>query len=660
MRYYAVFLVSFLSIFLSLPIYNYVVDWYGVFQGVDQAGKIYIKKRPEQSASAQNVQHPYFRFNHALSFVKENQGKCILVMGSSRVEALFNDADMTSLFKIPFSKLQYNNSPIEEALHNVRLLASNDAMPQRLIIGIDDFSLFHRGLNTEPNRMPPPLGIAEQYTFWKTMFYRWPSIQNLEDSFIHPPVAYNPLSAPKGRSPIQKVNANLYLLPSNDNYQGKYYTDEAVQDIAGIISIAKQYNTQVDFFITPRFVSTYYMRDHESLHDFKRKLAKLTAFYDFSGVVYENISPRFWLETSHQTNEIGLIVGGVINSGGGGGFWGRLVNEGNVEAHLQELKNNLAANIDSWLAAKPDGDIHPKLYAWLFPQYKSTAMSLSSIAWFDSKELSAPEKGSGNLTSVASSVTIKIPPILNVDRLQFSIIGAPKSFYSEGRARRYIDLSVNDVPYGQFMFGVTRDGGAVSNEKIITLLGDFSQGTVLSFSVRPEKISAGEVIPGFTLEDKFNAAYTGNTASSSVVSFDFPVELPASVYSKSNPVELEKLALNKVRLDDLNRIASALERYRIKNKGYPVSSGWDGLYTRFGASSPNWIAGLTPSFIDYLPRDPRNNNDGTQQYLYRSNGHDYKLIAHGVDSFFGVGKKMVDVRRPNGAFGIWTKAAVSW
>lgn len=83
-------------------------------------------------------------------------------------------------------------------------------------------------------------------------------------------------------------------------------------------------------------------------------------------------------------------------------------------------------------------------------------------------------------------------------------------------------------------------------------------------------------------------------------------------------------------LRDLKVIKNALEKYYIKYNSYPVSEGFDGLYTKWGKEGKIWIKGLVPEFLDSLPRDPRINKNKTQQYLYKSDGKDYKLIANGV------------------------------
>ena len=103
-----------------------------------------------------------------------------------------------------------------------------------------------------------------------------------------------------------------------------------------------------------------------------------------------------------------------------------------------------------------------------------------------------------------------------------------------------------------------------------------------------------------------------------------------------------------------------------KNMKYPMSSnkggGWDGLFTSWGKSGEKWIAGLVPEYIDSLPRDPRKNKQGHQQYIYKSNGKDYKLIAHGIsdrDFVYSVDKSFMDPKRKR-ACGYWTKGAKNW
>lgn len=115
-------------------------------------------------------------------------------------------------------------------------------------------------------------------------------------------------------------------------------------------------------------------------------------------------------------------------------------------------------------------------------------------------------------------------------------------------------------------------------------------------------------------------------------------------------------------LQDLQALRIALARYHADHGAYPVSEGFDGLHTSWGRSGEDWIRGLVPNYLSKLPRDPRMNGKPETQYLYRSDGKDYKLISH-----LGVAREMVTNSLPElidhkrfFAYGYWTAGAVNW
>ena len=56
------------------------------------------------------------------------------------------------------------------------------------------------------------------------------------------------------------------------------------------------------------------------------------------------------------------------------------------------------------------------------------------------------------------------------------------------------------------------------------------------------------------------------------------------------------------RVNDLTEIKAALELYYADTRTYPSSGGdWDEVVS----DGANWIAGLAPNYIKFLPRDPR-------------------------------------------------------
>ena len=110
---------------------------------------------------------------------------------------------------------------------------------------------------------------------------------------------------------------------------------------------------------------------------------------------------------------------------------------------------------------------------------------------------------------------------------------------------------------------------------------------------------------------------------------------------------------------ELKEVQKALEMYYIKNGSYPSSGGnWDGYYSSYGDSlGANWIPALVPDYMPNLPREPLNITDGTRQYIYYSNGTNYKLIWHVPEDCAGVKNKypnLMDPVRNCWAYGFWS------
>lgn len=114
--------------------------------------------------------------------------------------------------------------------------------------------------------------------------------------------------------------------------------------------------------------------------------------------------------------------------------------------------------------------------------------------------------------------------------------------------------------------------------------------------------------------------------------------------------------VNRKRVQDLVTINDALKVYHAKNGQFPKAAELAGANER-GA---DWIPGLSPAFVSEIPFDPMH-GPGTQ-YVYVSDGANYKLLASGV-SLVGspnvevLGIKIDPTRNPtaqNASFGFWT------
>ncbi|MDP4011107.1 MAG: prepilin-type N-terminal cleavage/methylation domain-containing protein [Candidatus Roizmanbacteria bacterium] len=102
---------------------------------------------------------------------------------------------------------------------------------------------------------------------------------------------------------------------------------------------------------------------------------------------------------------------------------------------------------------------------------------------------------------------------------------------------------------------------------------------------------------------------------------------------------VQRNARNAKRKADMKTLRAALEEYNVKYGSYP-NPGWQWMSSEPGDyanyNGGNYIPGLSPEFIDVLPRDPKGGQSTIQPtcgawrsaYLYLSNGTDYKLLSH--------------------------------
>jgi len=134
-------------------------------------------------------------------------------------------------------------------------------------------------------------------------------------------------------------------------------------------------------------------------------------------------------------------------------------------------------------------------------------------------------------------------------------------------------------------------------------------------------------------------------------------------------------ARDATRMDDLHQLSVSLESYFNENGGtYPSTSGqWQGICPDYnpggalGRSGPNgWIPNLAPANIPILPIELH--PVGTYGcYLYRSDGHDYKLLAHQTveycssPTFIPSTSGLYDPQRSNQCtFQVSTPGAANW
>ncbi|OGD86182.1 hypothetical protein A2Z23_02330 [Candidatus Curtissbacteria bacterium RBG_16_39_7] len=120
------------------------------------------------------------------------------------------------------------------------------------------------------------------------------------------------------------------------------------------------------------------------------------------------------------------------------------------------------------------------------------------------------------------------------------------------------------------------------------------------------------------------------------------LSLMASIIIKAiDPIKKMSQARDAKRKMDLAQLRDALSAYEATHGGYPYNGDtWTVESSGFYEGPNGWIPNLAPDSIKILPGDPRRGQIGSQKvvgcqlwpdaigYMYRSNGTDYKLLAH--------------------------------
>lgn len=134
------------------------------------------------------------------------------------------------------------------------------------------------------------------------------------------------------------------------------------------------------------------------------------------------------------------------------------------------------------------------------------------------------------------------------------------------------------------------------------------------------------------LHVKISAAFFAALCIAACDQMEQPSQAPSQLARYPEGSTLSPAELTERRIADLLEINRAVNAYHAAVGSFPRSDGFQSAAT-YGES---WIPGLEPSYIKNLPRDPLNSiNVNRPQYMYISNGSDYKLIAHGVGAACG-------------------------
>ena len=121
-------------------------------------------------------------------------------------------------------------------------------------------------------------------------------------------------------------------------------------------------------------------------------------------------------------------------------------------------------------------------------------------------------------------------------------------------------------------------------------------------------------------------------------------------------------------VSDIQAVNKAVQMYYADTGSYPSTGG--GWYGYQGVQTANYVPGVAPTYISSLP--PMAKLSTQTEYIYRSDGTNYKLIVHDDGGPSGTGAavacpavqssnpSMIDPQRGCWAYGFWTAGATAW
>jgi hypothetical protein len=342
---YAVLTGSLLLVGLIVLI-NCVVDTYGIL-------------RRDYSLQSRE---PNSRFVKIRYLLEQKDRYDSFLFGSSRALQI----DTKKIANGRYYNMAYSEGLPKEHLENIRFLLRNGVQIKNVIIALDDFSY----------RVDPAAHANDLLRQQHYLVSGKPKLEFYGDYYLKLKMFFPQLRdylktnyTKKGREEAQKklfdyydsgrvicltcseeiesdikkhVNDKKFLVPYH--YDGDYLA-HAMEDIQQLVDLARDQDIKLTFMINPIHHTTYLDTDMRMFIDFKIRLARITDYYDFSGLNSITTNNYYYHETSHFRQMVGDMMTGFIfdypNVKRPQDF-GVHINKDNIEMHVKHLQSQLA------------------------------------------------------------------------------------------------------------------------------------------------------------------------------------------------------------------------------------------------------------------------------------------------------------------------------
>jgi hypothetical protein len=286
------------------------------------------------------------------------------IVGSSRAEKI----DPRLITTGRFYDLTYPLGVPEEHLNNLRLLLARGVRIRNVMIGLDDFSsrvgITDRvsNLQLQPH---PAISGKKPVTFYGEYFCKLKQFFPQLKEYIR--YNYTQKNRP-GRSQLVYdlfetgrvlcANCDEEIEKDVNKHAASARFDRLVIETEGdnrehvmrvmqeLVDLARAHDIRLTVFVNPVHKKAYLETDLRQFMEFKRGLAGMTEYYDFSGLNSITTNNYYYYETSHYRPMVGAmmlkVMLGATSVAVPKGF-GVLVTRANVDSHLRSQCRELGA-----------------------------------------------------------------------------------------------------------------------------------------------------------------------------------------------------------------------------------------------------------------------------------------------------------------------------
>lgn len=251
--------------------------------------------------------------------------------------------------------LCYSAGLPSDFLRDLKTLVNNDIKIKKIFLSLDEFH--YKRLPEEVNSSVNFVGYGsdiENLKYKASLLLKCPNkdtIKYVMGRLDSPKQVYNftddgTMHSEESSANIkEKVDWASYVADARFN-KPTYHseknnrTDKTIAEIKEFKDICDKNGIELVVYMTPTHIATYLSDDINSLNNFKRQLAAITYFWDFSVINHVTTNNYYWMETSHVNENVLAEVISVVTGRSSNicDNFGVYVNKQNIEQHLVNMK----------------------------------------------------------------------------------------------------------------------------------------------------------------------------------------------------------------------------------------------------------------------------------------------------------------------------------